>query len=76
MTMCTYHVYRDVQAVMFVVDSSDKLRMPIAKEELELLLRHPGTDAASRTIPVCFFPLVCLYNYYLVEGRAIKCMLT
>ena len=36
--------FRDVQAVMFVVDSSDKLRMSVAKEELEQLLKHPGDD--------------------------------
>ena len=47
--MCNNHTpscmcFRDVQAVMFVVDSSDKLRMSVAKEELEQLLKHPGDD--------------------------------
>ena len=33
---------REVQAVVFVLDSSDKLRMPVAKDELDRLLEHPG----------------------------------
>ena len=33
---------RDAQAVIFVIDSSDKLRMVVAKEELDELLKHPG----------------------------------
>jgi hypothetical protein len=34
--------FRDVDALIFVLDSSDKLRMPIAKDELDQLLQHPG----------------------------------
>lgn len=30
--------YRDAQAVIFVVDTSDKLRMAVAKDELEMML--------------------------------------
>lgn len=33
---------RDVEAIMFVLDSSDKLRLSVAKDELEQLLSHPG----------------------------------
>ena len=33
---------RDAQAVIFVIDSSDKLRMVVAKEELDELMKHPG----------------------------------
>ena len=33
---------RTAQAVIFVLDSSDKLRMVVAKEELDMLLQHPG----------------------------------
>ena len=33
---------RDVDAIIFVIDSSDKLRIPIAKDELDQLLQHPG----------------------------------
>lgn len=38
---------------MFVVDSSDKLRMVVAKDELDMLLQHP--DIRSRKIPILFF---------------------
>ncbi|KAJ7402518.1 ADP-ribosylation factor-like protein 6 [Pitangus sulphuratus] len=32
---------REGQAIIFVIDSSDKLRMVVAKEELDTLLNHP-----------------------------------
>ncbi|XP_033112877.1 ADP-ribosylation factor-like protein 6 [Anneissia japonica] len=47
------HYYKDAQAIIFVVDSSDKLRMVVAKEELEILLSHQAIS--SRCIPVLFF---------------------
>lgn len=33
---------REGQAIIFVIDSADKLRMVVAKEELDTLLNHPG----------------------------------
>lgn len=33
---------RDGQAIIFVIDSADKLRMVVAKEELDTFLNHPG----------------------------------
>ena len=33
---------REGQAIIFVIDSSDKLRMVVAKEELDTLFNHPG----------------------------------
>ncbi|KYO22577.1 hypothetical protein Y1Q_0003109 [Alligator mississippiensis] len=36
------HYYKEGQAIIFVIDSSDKLRMVVAKEELDTLLNHPG----------------------------------
>uniref|UniRef100_A0ABK0LT77 ADP-ribosylation factor-like protein 6 n=1 Tax=Rattus norvegicus TaxID=10116 RepID=A0ABK0LT77_RAT len=47
------HYYKDGQAIIFVVDSSDKLRMVVAKEELDTLLNHP--DIKHRRIPILFF---------------------
>lgn len=47
------HYYRDCQGVIFVVDSSDRLRLVVVREELHLLLQHP--DVASRRIPILFF---------------------
>ncbi|XP_005283722.1 ADP-ribosylation factor-like protein 6 isoform X1 [Chrysemys picta bellii] len=36
------HYYKEGQAIIFVIDSSDKLRMVVAKEELDTLLNHPA----------------------------------
>lgn len=38
--------FREGQAIIFVIDSADKLRMVVAKEELDTLLNHCG---------LCFF---------------------
>nr|XP_014342355.1 PREDICTED: ADP-ribosylation factor-like protein 6 [Latimeria chalumnae] len=45
--------YREGQAIIFVIDSSDKLRMVVAKEELDTLLNHP--DMKHKRIPILFF---------------------
>lgn len=47
--------YRDAEAVIFVVDSSDKLRTVVARDELESLLNH--SDIRDKQIPIC-----CLAN--------------
>ncbi|XP_033636008.1 ADP-ribosylation factor-like protein 6 [Asterias rubens] len=47
------HYYREAQGIIFVLDSSDKLRMVVAKEELELLLKHK--DISQKCIPILFF---------------------
>ncbi|KAF7211704.1 ADP-ribosylation factor-like protein 6 [Nothobranchius furzeri] len=47
------HYYKDGQAIIFVIDSADQLRMVVAKEELETLLNHP--DIKHRRIPILFF---------------------
>lgn len=48
------HYYKTAQAVIFVLDSSDHLRMVVAKEELDFLLSH--SDIASRRgLPILFF---------------------
>ena len=47
------HYYRDVQAIIYVLDSTDKLRVCVAKEELEQLLKHD--DIKSSKIPILFF---------------------
>ena len=41
------HYYHDCQGVIFVVDSSDKLRLVVAKDELDMFLQHP------EVCPVC-----------------------
>ena len=47
------HYYRECDGIIFVIDSSDKLRMSVAKDELTMLLEH--SDIASKRIPVLFF---------------------
>ncbi|XP_072301219.1 ADP-ribosylation factor-like protein 6 isoform X2 [Eucyclogobius newberryi] len=47
------HYYKDSHAIIFVIDSGDKLRMVVVKEELDTLLKHE--DIRSRKIPVLFF---------------------
>ncbi|XP_041902584.1 ADP-ribosylation factor-like protein 6 isoform X2 [Corvus kubaryi] len=47
------HYYKEGQAIIFVIDSSDKLRMVVAKEELDTLLNHP--DIKHRRLPILFF---------------------
>ena len=42
-----------LQAIIFVLDSTDRLRMCVAKEELQTLLLHG--DVAARNIPIVFF---------------------
>ncbi|CAH1393742.1 unnamed protein product [Nezara viridula] len=44
--------YRNCDGIIFVVDSSDRLRLAVAKEELYLLLQHP--DVAGRKLPILF----------------------
>uniref|UniRef100_A0A8C6G809 ADP-ribosylation factor-like protein 6 n=1 Tax=Mus spicilegus TaxID=10103 RepID=A0A8C6G809_MUSSI len=47
------HYYKDGQAIIFVIDSSDKLRMVVAKEELDTLLNHPGMQEPTKAIRMC-----------------------
>ncbi|XP_061380676.1 ADP-ribosylation factor-like protein 6 [Danaus plexippus] len=42
--------YRHSDAVIFVVDSADHLRLVVARSELELMLSHP--DMAGRRLPL------------------------
>lgn len=45
--------YKECEGIIFVIDSSDKLRLAVVKDELELLIQHP--DISSRSIPILFF---------------------
>lgn len=47
------HYYKDAQAIIFVIDSSDKLRIVVAKEELDTLIGHANLQ--SKRLPVLFF---------------------
>jgi ADP-ribosylation factor-like protein 6 len=47
------YYYSDVQAIIYVLDSTDRIRMCVAKEELEILLNH--AEIKPVRIPVLFF---------------------
>lgn len=47
------HYYKECHGIIFVIDSADKLRMVVAKDELDVLLQHQ--DIRNRRIPVLFF---------------------
>lgn len=44
------HYYRECEGIMFVVDSSDRLRLAVAREELDLLLQNPDMAGKNLTI--------------------------
>lgn len=45
--------YRDCNGIIFVIDSSDKIRMVVAKDELESVTKH--SELANKRVPVLFF---------------------
>ncbi|GMI50548.1 hypothetical protein ScalyP_jg4249 [Parmales sp. scaly parma] len=45
--------YSDVQAVIFILDATDKLRICVARDELDELLNHETIK--NRTIPILFY---------------------
>ncbi|XP_003386141.1 PREDICTED: ADP-ribosylation factor-like protein 6 [Amphimedon queenslandica] len=47
--------YPETEAVIFVIDSSERLRLEVAREELHALLEHPVIK--QKRIPIC-----CLAN--------------
>jgi len=47
------HYYRDAHGIIFVIDSSDELRLVVARDELQLLLGHQ--DVKNRQIPILFY---------------------
>jgi ADP-ribosylation factor-like protein 6 len=47
------HYYKECNGIIFVIDSSDKFRLVVAKDELDLMLQHE--DMKNRRIPILFF---------------------
>ncbi|KAI5699318.1 ADP-ribosylation factor-like protein 6 [Diaphorina citri] len=47
------HYYRESEGIIFVIDSSDTLRIAVVRDELDILLQHP--DIVTRRIPILFF---------------------
>jgi len=50
------HYYKDCHGIIFIIDSSDKLRLVVVKEELDMLLQHPDVAGTfdHDQIPVVF----------------------
>ena len=44
------HYYREADAILFIIDSSDKMRLVVAKEEFESMMNHQ--DLRNKQIPV------------------------
>ena len=47
------HYYKDCHGIIFVVDSSDKMRMPVVKDELTGMIE--SNDLKNKRIPILFF---------------------
>ncbi|XP_060062962.1 ADP-ribosylation factor-like protein 6 [Ylistrum balloti] len=47
------HYFKDCDGIIYVIDSSDKLRMTVAKDELDQALQNE--DIKNRRIPILFF---------------------
>ncbi|ALC42688.1 CG7735 [Drosophila busckii] len=47
------HQFKNCQGIMYVIDSSDRMRFVVVKDELELVLQHP--DVSNRTVPILFY---------------------
>lgn len=47
------HYYREADAIIFVVDSSDRMRLVVSREELESMLNH--SDLRNRNTPILIF---------------------
>lgn len=46
------HYYRGVEGIVYVIDSSDSLRLVVAKDELDTMLIHP--DLQGKMVPILF----------------------
>lgn len=51
------HYYKEVDAIVFVLDSSDHMRIVVAKEELDSMIDH--ADMRSRNIPLLIYANKC-----------------
>lgn len=47
------HYYKDCHGIIFVIDSGDRLRLVVVKEELDLMLQHPAI--CTKRLPILFF---------------------
>ncbi|KAJ6649588.1 ADP-ribosylation factor-like protein 6 [Pseudolycoriella hygida] len=47
------HHFKSSQGIVFVIDSSDRMRLVVVKDELDTLLHHP--DIVDRKVPILLF---------------------
>ncbi|XP_055695782.1 ADP-ribosylation factor-like protein 6 [Lutzomyia longipalpis] len=47
------HHFKSCHAIVFVIDSSDRMRLVVVKDELDILTHHP--EIAHRKVPILFF---------------------
>lgn len=47
------HHLANCHGIVYVIDSSDKMRLVVVRDELEILLKHP--DMEKRQVPVLFY---------------------
>jgi len=45
--------YKSVHGIIFVIDSTDKIRFALAADELNKILNHK--DIVNRNVPILFF---------------------
>ncbi|KAI1299362.1 ADP-ribosylation factor-like protein 6 [Halotydeus destructor] len=48
------HYYKGTEGIIFVIDSSDSLRLVVAKDELDMMLKHPDLSSKS-SLPILFY---------------------
>ncbi|EDW74797.1 uncharacterized protein Dwil_GK15871 [Drosophila willistoni] len=46
------HQFKNCQGIIYVIDSSDRMRFVVIKDELDLVLQHPDL---SRSVPILFY---------------------
>lgn len=56
------HYYTDAQAIVFVIDSTDRIRLCVVKEELAQLLNHPSIKDSNA--PVLLFANKVSSSYF------------
>lgn len=47
------HYFKDADAIVFVIDSADRMRLVVSREELENLLNHP--EIRNKRIPLLIY---------------------
>ncbi|XP_017051269.1 ADP-ribosylation factor-like protein 6 [Drosophila ficusphila] len=47
------HQFKNCHGIIYVIDSSDRMRFVVVKDELDLVLKHP--DLCNRIVPILFY---------------------